>query len=239
MHPVTCSVPGSDGGVPDLREVLSEQAAFREPVETVFRLPVLSGVFGGAPRERAAFPAAALTHRDGDGPNGRALGLQECQRKLDHKLSLDSYLLKPVQRITKYQLLLKVSCLPPRGLAAPHLQLPRPPRSAMVPAPLRGPWLFTDLCGAPTVRRPLLAGRGHRGEQLGRPAPRSMCSRRLHAHTPGRAPTRGPPCKAACVQLPFQARVSEPVDPQMPLAVTGLGMSGSKGKNNRSRSGKT
>ncbi|KAM6099266.1 guanine nucleotide exchange factor DBS isoform 11-T13 [Theristicus caerulescens] len=32
---------------------------------------------------------------------------QECQRKLDHKLSLDSYLLKPVQRITKYQLLLK------------------------------------------------------------------------------------------------------------------------------------
>jgi hypothetical protein len=35
--------------------------------------------------------------------------LQECQKKLDHKLSLDSYLLKPVQRITKYQLLLKVS----------------------------------------------------------------------------------------------------------------------------------
>uniref|UniRef100_K7GFG5 MCF.2 cell line derived transforming sequence like n=1 Tax=Pelodiscus sinensis TaxID=13735 RepID=K7GFG5_PELSI len=32
---------------------------------------------------------------------------QECQRKLEHKLSLDSYLLKPVQRITKYQLLLK------------------------------------------------------------------------------------------------------------------------------------
>eukprot|EP00064_Thunnus_orientalis_P015998 superscaffoldBa00003082_g16061 len=33
---------------------------------------------------------------------------QECQRKLDHKLGLDSYLLKPVQRLTKYQLLLKV-----------------------------------------------------------------------------------------------------------------------------------
>ncbi|XP_058526556.1 guanine nucleotide exchange factor DBS isoform X3 [Ochotona princeps] len=32
---------------------------------------------------------------------------QECQKKLDHKLSLDSYLLKPVQRVTKYQLLLK------------------------------------------------------------------------------------------------------------------------------------
>uniref|UniRef100_A0A8C9WNA0 MCF.2 cell line derived transforming sequence n=1 Tax=Scleropages formosus TaxID=113540 RepID=A0A8C9WNA0_SCLFO len=32
---------------------------------------------------------------------------QECQRKLDHKLGLDSYLLKPVQRLTKYQLLLK------------------------------------------------------------------------------------------------------------------------------------
>lgn len=34
--------------------------------------------------------------------------LQECQRKLEHKLGLDSYLLKPVQRLTKYQLLLKV-----------------------------------------------------------------------------------------------------------------------------------
>ncbi|XP_039648563.1 guanine nucleotide exchange factor DBS isoform X2 [Perca fluviatilis] len=36
---------------------------------------------------------------------------QECQKKLEHKLGLDSYLLKPVQRITKYQLLLKVSCV--------------------------------------------------------------------------------------------------------------------------------
>ncbi|XP_069563716.1 guanine nucleotide exchange factor DBS-like isoform X3 [Brachyistius frenatus] len=32
---------------------------------------------------------------------------QECQKNLEHKLGLDSYLLKPVQRITKYQLLLK------------------------------------------------------------------------------------------------------------------------------------
>ncbi|XP_057677855.1 proto-oncogene DBL-like [Corythoichthys intestinalis] len=32
---------------------------------------------------------------------------QECQRKLEHKLSLDSYLLKPIQRLTKYQLILK------------------------------------------------------------------------------------------------------------------------------------
>ncbi|XP_037403172.1 proto-oncogene DBL isoform X2 [Pygocentrus nattereri] len=31
----------------------------------------------------------------------------QCQRKLEHKLGLDSYLLKPVQRLTKYQLLLK------------------------------------------------------------------------------------------------------------------------------------
>ncbi|XP_035271632.1 guanine nucleotide exchange factor DBS isoform X2 [Anguilla anguilla] len=32
---------------------------------------------------------------------------QECQKRLEHKLSLDAYLLKPVQRITKYQLMLK------------------------------------------------------------------------------------------------------------------------------------
>ncbi|KAM6427091.1 proto-oncogene DBL isoform 3-T3 [Liasis olivaceus] len=36
-----------------------------------------------------------------------SLFFQECQKKLEHKLSLDSYLLKPVQRLTKYQLLLK------------------------------------------------------------------------------------------------------------------------------------
>ncbi|XP_055603321.1 uncharacterized protein LOC129751686 isoform X5 [Uranotaenia lowii] len=35
------------------------------------------------------------------------LFLQECQMKLGHKLPLAAYLLKPVQRITKYQLLLK------------------------------------------------------------------------------------------------------------------------------------
>lgn len=33
--------------------------------------------------------------------------MQECQKRLEHKLSLDAYLLKPVQRITKYQLMLK------------------------------------------------------------------------------------------------------------------------------------
>uniref|UniRef100_A0A8C8GTK0 MCF.2 cell line derived transforming sequence b n=1 Tax=Oncorhynchus tshawytscha TaxID=74940 RepID=A0A8C8GTK0_ONCTS len=36
-----------------------------------------------------------------------SLFFQECQKKLEHKLGLDSYLLKPVQRLTKYQLLLK------------------------------------------------------------------------------------------------------------------------------------
>jgi pleckstrin homology domain-containing family G member 4 len=35
------------------------------------------------------------------------LFLQECQKKLGHKLPLAAYLLKPVQRITKYQLLLR------------------------------------------------------------------------------------------------------------------------------------
>ena len=32
---------------------------------------------------------------------------KECQKRLGHKLPLGAYLLKPVQRITKYQLLLK------------------------------------------------------------------------------------------------------------------------------------
>uniref|UniRef100_A0A8C8G7A7 MCF.2 cell line derived transforming sequence-like 2 n=1 Tax=Oncorhynchus tshawytscha TaxID=74940 RepID=A0A8C8G7A7_ONCTS len=40
---------------------------------------------------------------------GDSLFFQECQKKLDHKLSLDAYLLKPVQRITKYQLMVKAS----------------------------------------------------------------------------------------------------------------------------------
>ncbi|XP_070937091.1 guanine nucleotide exchange factor DBS isoform X8 [Macaca nemestrina] len=50
----------------------------------------------------------SLWRQCSDCPFFQALAwFQECQRKLDHKLSLDSYLLKPVQRITKYQLLLK------------------------------------------------------------------------------------------------------------------------------------
>ena len=34
--------------------------------------------------------------------------LQSCQERLGHRLQLSDYLIKPVQRITKYQLLLKV-----------------------------------------------------------------------------------------------------------------------------------
>ncbi|CDQ79955.1 unnamed protein product [Oncorhynchus mykiss] len=41
---------------------------------------------------------------------GDSLFFQECQKKLDHKLSLDAYLLKPVQRITKYQLMEMLKC---------------------------------------------------------------------------------------------------------------------------------
>ena len=33
--------------------------------------------------------------------------MQVCQRELGHQLPLSSYLLKPVQRLTKYQLLIK------------------------------------------------------------------------------------------------------------------------------------
>uniref|UniRef100_A0A665WR94 MCF.2 cell line derived transforming sequence-like 2 n=2 Tax=Echeneis naucrates TaxID=173247 RepID=A0A665WR94_ECHNA len=50
---------------------------------------------------------------------GDSLFFQECQKKLDHKLSLDAYLLKPVQRITKYQLMLKemLKCSKSEGVA--------------------------------------------------------------------------------------------------------------------------
>ena len=37
--------------------------------------------------------------------------LLSCQKELGHQLPLSSYLLKPMQRLTKYQLLLKVSHL--------------------------------------------------------------------------------------------------------------------------------
>ncbi|XP_059408684.1 guanine nucleotide exchange factor DBS-like isoform X4 [Carassius carassius] len=45
---------------------------------------------------------------------------QECQKKLEHKLGLDSYLLKPVQRITKYQLLLKELLKYSKGCEGEH-----------------------------------------------------------------------------------------------------------------------
>ncbi|XP_018551871.2 LOW QUALITY PROTEIN: guanine nucleotide exchange factor DBS [Lates calcarifer] len=50
---------------------------------------------------------------------GDSVFFQECQKKLDHKLSLDAYLLKPVQRITKYQLMLKemLKCSKSEGTA--------------------------------------------------------------------------------------------------------------------------
>lgn len=49
--------------------------------------------------------------------------LQECQKKLEHKLGLDSYLLKPVQRLTKYQLLLKVLYVASVILKTHHAQV--------------------------------------------------------------------------------------------------------------------
>lgn len=154
--PLTRSVPGADGGVPDIREVLSEQAALREPVETVLRLPLLSGVFGGPPEERAVSLPSALAHRDCEAVSVGILGLQECQRKLDHKLSLDSYLLKPVQRITKYQLLLKVGCPPGQPpIPPPRCRPPPPPPPLCPPHPACPPPLLPPPC--PPGRQPLCA----------------------------------------------------------------------------------
>lgn len=55
---------------------------------------------------------------------------QECQKKLEHKLGLDSYLLKPVQRITKYQLLLKVRSPPLRD--GDSVSLPLSPLARLI-----------------------------------------------------------------------------------------------------------
>lgn len=92
---------------------------------------------------------------------------------LDHKLSLDSYLLKPVQRITKYQLLLKVT----RGARQLHLSAiasePPSPHVCRSLAPHRP---LCRACCAPAI----VGGQGHRGEQTGeaRPqgtGPRGLC----------------------------------------------------------------
>lgn len=72
--------------------------------------------------------------------------MQECQKKLDHKLSLDSYLLKPVQRITKYQLLLKV-----RGQASPG------PPPVQCPSPEPG----SGLDALPAAQHTVAAGLAH------------------------------------------------------------------------------
>ena len=171
----------ADGGVPDLREVLSEQAALREPVEAVLRLPLLPG----ASRPRGRCPKAGA--RGGRQPPKGVLGTvlhglrlgeggshlrvfpgQECQKKLDHKLSLDSYLLKPVQRITKYQLLLKVrgwASHPPGPMPPPWSRAliwpPSQPHTTQWQSPqpireLRGLWtLSSHVCGALAPHTPL------------------------------------------------------------------------------------
>lgn len=85
----------------DLREVLSQQASLWKSLEAVFRLCLLPGGQTRFHRKKkkntTGFDLTLFFSKN-----------QECQKKLEHKLGLDSYLLKPVQRITKYQLLLKV-----------------------------------------------------------------------------------------------------------------------------------
>ncbi|KPI91811.1 Guanine nucleotide exchange factor DBS [Papilio xuthus] len=68
---------------------------FVEKRETFFRL--YSYYCQNIPRSERLREALVDTH----------LFLQACQQRLGHKLPLAAYLLKPVQRITKYQLLLK------------------------------------------------------------------------------------------------------------------------------------
>lgn len=96
-------LPSSDDRPADLREVLSQQASLWEPLEAVLRLRLLPGEQTISKFKLYSFRFITSTLFD-----TFCFLYQECQKKLEHKLGLDSYLLKPVQRITKYQLLLKV-----------------------------------------------------------------------------------------------------------------------------------
>ena len=129
--------------------------------------------------------------------------MQECQRKLDHKLSLDSYLLKPVQRITKYQLLLKVTC--PQPPAAPAA--PSQPRT-----PARAPSLHRPVWRAHCPPAIIGGGGEHRGDQMGRlmeHTRHSPWAERSHTVLPARpAPVRNPvdvkgmPSAVPCLGVP-------------------------------------
>lgn len=123
--------------------------------------------------------ARALSLGGPVGLTGRALGLQECQRKLDHKLSLDSYLLKPVQRITKYQLLLKVGRLPPPTppptLCPADLPQPRCALLALSPLPACGLLSLPECCSPSTAPPP----RPVRALALCRPLWSTCCVRPL------------------------------------------------------------
>ena len=52
-------------------------------------------------------PSARQAITDLGGENNAASILHHCQQEAGHQLPLSSYLLKPMQRLTKYQLLLK------------------------------------------------------------------------------------------------------------------------------------
>lgn len=62
-------------------------------------------------RARSSVAALAECMRS----KAQARFLRECQERLRHALPLGAYLLKPVQRILKYHLLLQVSRRPAQG----------------------------------------------------------------------------------------------------------------------------
>lgn len=160
------------------------------------------------------------TRESGSRLRQRFWWLQECQKKLDHKLSLDSYLLKPVQRITKYQLLLKVrgrAATP--GRAAPGAPSPpapppsRTPLSGGRPDPSLNPVVSapsSHLCEALALHTPLwraccalpVVGRQeHRGRQAGRPCPTGHMRGCLCPAVLGAQQSRSPRPENGCEEL--------------------------------------
>ena len=82
--------------------------------------------------------------------------LVSCQKELGHQLPLSSYLLKPVQRLTKYQLLLKDLLSTSSNAMNGHLELEESIEAILAVIKAVNDSLHqSNVCGLPEVLHPL------------------------------------------------------------------------------------